>query len=560
MRLRSYWIIFLVTIFLVFPTINAEITGKASSQPMDVSLTILLPAPIIDIIYPENKTYITNLNLPFIYTSNYEDNEWYNIDDVTNITLSGNTFFNTTEGLHTINLYGNNSVGISRENVTFSINLTILKIYYGEYSGFYAGDSTNFNYTAYEDLQNNLSDVVLEHDLWGKIEFLGNISIVNDSDPDDGIVDLDQYTHISLNRIEVNSTYLPNLNQPATLTLRNIPFSDPVLLRNGEACPSSICTLVSFAGGTMIFNVTELSGVYSTEQVSNATTVTTVISTGGGGGGGRTIIEGVQKNFEIDKGTILVPLKQGDTLTEKVTVTNTGREKLTINVRSAGDIEDMVVISPLSFELSPQESKEVELLFFARSGFGLYSGKIFFEDQDGAQDYLSVLLDVESKQALLDLYLDILEDPAVFSPGEEIVAEIYAFNIVNRETEIELSYSIVNENGDVLFEESEKMKITNFINTTKRITLPDGFPKGNYVLRVTSSYQGKTASSSELFIVSTGLGRFFSGIFDKALKNKTYLGLFLLLLLLLILFFIYRRRKEKAERYLSPLGIACKDC
>lgn len=564
MKQRGYLIILLVAIFLIFPTtVGAEITGRASSQPMDVSLTILLPSPITSIILPENKTYITNISLPFTYTSNYEDNEWYNLDDGTNVTLSGNTFFNTTEGGHTLNYYANNSVGITYKNVTFTINLTLLKIYYEEYSGFYEGDSTDFNYTAYEDLL-NLSDIVLEHDLWGKIEFLEPINIVNDLNSSDAIVDLDEYTQISLNRMEVNATYLPNFNVSAIITLRNVPFDDPRILRDGEECPASVCTLVSFSGGTLVFNVTDFSGIYSTEQDANVTSTTTIIvvSGGGGGGGGTTIIEGVQKNFEIDKGTILVSLKQGDVETEKVTVTNTGKKTITINVRSSGDIEEFVTVSPLSFTLAPKESKEVELVFFASSSdrFDLYSGKIFFEDEDGSREDLSVLLDIESKQALLDLYLDILEDPAVFSPGGEIVAEIYAFNIVNQETEIELFYSIVDDDGEIFFEESDKVKITNFLNITKKIKLPEDFPVGNYVLRVTSEYQGKTASSSELFVVSTDFGRFFYGALNKGLKNSKSLGWILLLLLLILLFILYRRRKKEREKYLSPLGLSCSSC
>jgi len=92
----------------------------------------------------------------------------------------------------------------------------------------------------------------------GKINFSEAVDLSSGAD-------LNAHMNVSHNRIEINSSALPSLNKSATLSLYNLTFSNPRILRDGSVCASTICTKISYSGGTLVFNVTEFT-VYSAEE------------------------------------------------------------------------------------------------------------------------------------------------------------------------------------------------------------------------------------------------------------------------------------------------------
>ena len=219
------------------------------------------------------------------YVVSLEDFVWYTLDNgATNTTITGNTTFNTTEGENTLYLYANNSNGETVKNVTFTVNITKFSVIHNEFSGLLKGLSTAFNQTSHEDLQ-NLSDIILERINAGKINFNVAINVTDDLNVTDNKVDLDTHVNISLNRIELNSTALPNFNKSATLYLYNLTFSTPRILRDGAVCPTAICTQNSYSGNTLSFNVTGFT-VYSAEETPADDEAQQPSGGGGGGSGG----------------------------------------------------------------------------------------------------------------------------------------------------------------------------------------------------------------------------------------------------------------------------------
>jgi len=235
-------------------TVNDTVGNNISTETRNISLVL----PELTIIKPENETYITKKNLLLDYSADYEDYVWYINQTGDNETITGNTTFDvSSQGSHTLYLYANNSNGETAKNVTFTVNSNKFKVHYNHYKGGNKGDSNNFNQSSYEDLQ-NLSDVVLENTDYGKIEFNEIINITDDANVSDNETDLDTYTNISDNSIEINSTALPNLNKSATLYLYNLTFSNPRILRDGSVCPDTICTEIDYSGNTLSFNVTSI--------------------------------------------------------------------------------------------------------------------------------------------------------------------------------------------------------------------------------------------------------------------------------------------------------------
>ena len=198
--------------------------------------------------------YLANSSLLLNYTASYEDAVWYNLDSGENTTVSSESYFNTSEGSHMLYLYANNSLGTQMENVTFNVNLTQFTIHSDEYDG----NSTNFNEYSSEDIQ-NLSGIILEDVLAGKIVFNEAINLTDDANLSDYEVDLDGNINISSSRIELDSDVLTNFNKSATLHFYGLTLSVPRILRDDVVCPASICTQRSYSGGILIFNVTKLS-------------------------------------------------------------------------------------------------------------------------------------------------------------------------------------------------------------------------------------------------------------------------------------------------------------
>ncbi len=96
---------------------------------------------------------------------------------------------------------------------------------------------------------------------FGRVIFSGTTDLTT-------VDDLDSYVKISSRSIFVDSAALPILNKSATLIIQDIPYSNVVILRNGQVCTS--CTVDSYSGGILSFNVTGFSNytIASTSTLS----------------------------------------------------------------------------------------------------------------------------------------------------------------------------------------------------------------------------------------------------------------------------------------------------
>jgi len=118
---------------------------------------------------------------------------------------------------------------------------------------------------------------------------------------------LSQDIIVRYNYIFVNSSK-SGLNKSANLSLYNLNFNNPRIIRNDAACPAFICTKTTYnsSNGTLIFNVTGFSTYYAEDYCGNgycdngetcsscssdcgSCPATTSSGGGGGGGGGITI-------------------------------------------------------------------------------------------------------------------------------------------------------------------------------------------------------------------------------------------------------------------------------
>jgi len=123
---------------------------------------------------------------------------------------------------------------------------------------------------------NSIENTVMQTDQ-GSINFTGNIILPSVAETDISSTSVE----ISANKVMVDSTTHPYLNVPARISLVGLSGTEKTLLVDEnddgtfDSCPTALCTLVSFTGGNLIFDVMGFT-TYSSEEVSD----------GGGGGGG----------------------------------------------------------------------------------------------------------------------------------------------------------------------------------------------------------------------------------------------------------------------------------
>ncbi|MCP4767728.1 MAG: hypothetical protein GY875_15830 [Gammaproteobacteria bacterium] len=96
-----------------------------------------------------------------------------------------------------------------------------------------------------------------------------------------------EHIKVNFNEVKVDSAALPFLDSPARITLTGLAGNKRSLLVDEnsdgtfDACPPARCTLVSFLGGTLIFDVTGFT-TYSSEKTDDGGTVEGDESEGGG--------------------------------------------------------------------------------------------------------------------------------------------------------------------------------------------------------------------------------------------------------------------------------------
>jgi uncharacterized membrane protein len=288
----------------------------------------------------------------------------------------------------------------------------------------------------------------------------------------------------------------------------------------------AICTKESYSGvtGTLKFNVTQFTN-YSAEETPAETPT----------GGGRGVSE--QRSFRVSVEDILVFLKQGEKTTEDIIITNNGNQKLDIILESP-EIEDFVEISEKSFTLDKGESKKI-LIDISVDGNAVprvYIGHLFIET-DGIRKDIPIIIEVESKETLFDISIEIPEEYLYISPGDELFAKIDLQNLVTDiETDVKLEYIIRDINENVMISETEIVSVEDRKTFAKVIKIPKDIELGRYVLYVRAIYDGKVASSSQWFTIG-----------KKEIFKRIDIFSILLIILILIFIVLYKYKKDLSK-------------
>lgn len=543
--------IFFLTIFILFLSLVSSlnspqnnsitgkvITGEATLQHTEISIQIVGVVPSISLLSPRNVTYFTKENILLNYTSNNSLNIWYSLNGNSNISITSPIHFNlSSNGIYTLRLYSNNSDGNRTiQNITFIANETRFNVSYDEFKD--EGDTTDFNDYGFEEIQ-NLTNITINKNNLGKISFQETINLTQCSN---NLCDLSTHVNISFNRIELNSSALPNFNKSAILTLYNLTFSNPRILKDGSLCSSTECAKISYSSGTLTFNITSFS-IYSAEETSSSSgssgSSSSSSSSGGSGegSGGAGIIQ--NPPFTVQPTNIAIDLKKGESKIYDLTILNSNRSDISINISS--DLYDIINIDENVLNLKKGESKTIKIEFKANESLkeNNYLGNIFIKSRV-LNINIPISITLSSKDALFDIKIDLEDKNKEVISGKELISNLQLYNLGEGEKQGIIIYSIKDQKGNIIFSENESIIVNKKLDITKKFKIPEKLESGTYLLSAILTYDNKMASTSIWFKVKTKN--------EELLENSIKITLIVIIIILLILIIFRIKNNKKASK------------
>ncbi len=230
----------------------------------------------------------------------------------------------------------------------------------------------------------------------------------------------------------------------------------------------------------------------------NYVSCTPSLSPGGGSGGGSSAA--TTKNFSIDREEINVILKPEQSKLEELTITNHEKTNLSIII-SNPDLKEFITISQDKFILEPKQEKTIILDFEAYENTipNLYLGELIING-DATRKRVLVSIEVESKQPIFDIKIELLEESLPVLPGKELLTNISIYNLGEPgEFDVLIEYIIMNERGQEILLDSETVTVNDQLSFIKSFKIPKNIEIDRYVLYVKVTYEGETGSSSVWF-------------------------------------------------------------
>jgi hypothetical protein len=368
-----------------------------------------------------------------------------------------------------------------------------VRVLYSEFSG----GTTNFSSFDETGLR-IITNLTLESPGVGKVVFDGVTDLTADKD-EYNVIDINGYAQFSANSLYIDTGNLTSLRKSASVFMYGLGFTDPIVLVDGYSCPPTICQVIDYSGGTLVFRVTQFSRYYSAQETPSGE------APGPSGGAAYPSRPVPFSNFSLSKEFIKVVLKQGETLLDSVVIKNTGDMPLDFNLSVAG-IPDKVALSEDVFSLAPGKEKTITVAFTVMENghADVYAGKILVT-AGGIRKTVLLVMEVKERSALFDVYLDLGAVPFDASPGTDVEADILLYNFGDlRPVDVTLYYSLRDFDGNEILYKHDTIAVEEQKDVKRMIRLPEDLKDGMYLFYARVEYGNQTASSSGIINVARG--------------------------------------------------------
>ncbi len=246
--------------------------------------------------------------------------------------------------------------------------------------------------------------------------------------------------------------------------------------------------------------------------------------------------------LETNNILLKVSVKQGDQATRIISIASVKGGEFTLDFYELPG----VVIRETEFLLDANEKKQVEVIFDSKGlEPGVHVGKILITGGDDSSN-IPVIFEVEAKNVLFDVNVDIPPEYNQVEPGGKLLAQVKIFDLTSGgtseglgATNVDTEYYLFDLDGNVLSSETEGIVVEKQARITKTLTLPSDIKQGDYVFVTVVRYRDSLGASTQLFSVISSSGKLisFDGNFDVTLILM--MGLFAVIFLTVIFLFIY---------------------
>ncbi|MBI5065615.1 hypothetical protein HZA97_05245 [Candidatus Woesearchaeota archaeon] len=207
-------------------------------------------------------------------------------------------------------------------------------------------------------------------------------------------------------------------------------------------------------------------------------------------------------SFTISPSTIKVSLKQGETISEQITITNPSSEEIEVTLNKEG-LNKFLLISEPYIKIAPEETKTIEILFTAsvKEPADVHSGFIQLNSGD-IKKSIPVVIEVLAKKALFDIKSSIAGSYQEVGPGQEVPVDFDLSNFGDlKPVDVILTYSLRDMTGKTLWSQQETFAVETTKKVTMNVKIPKNTPEGAYQIYGRIDYKGEYATTAVLINV-----------------------------------------------------------
>jgi len=511
---KKEWLIIgiILGIFILSQTINEEkisIIGRTvldtwSTVSLNASISIDNSPPDIIIDSPENRTYVdtgNNLSLNFIVTDSVSDIDtiMYNLNDIENITITGNLTFNASAGSYKLNLLANDSKGFlnNSKSVSFSVASEIVENLDVDENG-----DVEFTDLSVKETIEKVSGLPTSATVTA-VNF-NSTKPSSWTEPSSNTVETAlKYFEINVSEATSGGSYTINFN--LTQSELGSTSASSIRLYTFESDWQELSTSVldsssdpaSFSATTTHFSQF-LIGEKSTPASTTPTGGTISGSTGGAIGG-----KGRESSFDVDQETLKVSLKKGASLIKPIKIKNTGDGVLEIFIDFSESLKGLFWLPKETLRIKPGEEGIFNFNIITGEGIapGVYIGEVFLKSEKISK-LIRTIIEIESEKPLFDIDLEIPLAYKKIDPGEKLKIQATLINLGGlKDKEVSIEYLIKNSKGESILKEEETIKVREQASFSKEFLIPKDTVLGEYVIAAIVKYKDSIGTASEVFII-----------------------------------------------------------
>jgi len=249
--------------------------------------------------------------------------------------------------------------------------------------------------------------------------------------------------------------------------------------------------------------------------------------------------------FKTDTQFIKASLRQGDTVTKVVRITNIGETTLEISA-SIRELQSFIMLNEEVMTLEAGETQEILVEFTIPKNAmpDQYFGALDLESEESLS--IPIILDIKKFESEISAKLFISEKYKTVIPEKEVVAKITIENLKDiRGTPSELYYAIKDFQGNIIASGNKEIQLFAFFEEDLKLIVPKDTVQKEYIFYTRVISEDQIDLDSDTFNV----GYRFRIL--KFLKNAPYLLLVLLLLIIILILNEIRKRNKKKQRILE---------